>query len=130
MLLKTSFSNKEILLYAEALSKEFLDEENKNLELPIKVNFYLQKNIKVIIDAAETVDKLRMKIGEKYGEFNLDEQYYEIKDNEKRLEAQKELDKLFSIDQILEIETISLEDLKDTKLTVAQMNAMYFMIQE
>lgn len=123
------FSNKTILEYATSLTKNFL-EEGKDVELPVVVNFYLQKNIKTFIEAAEEIDEARLKIGEKYGEYNFEEDCYEIRNNEKRLQAQDDLKKLLSIDQVLEIHMISLEDLKDTHLTVAQMNAMLFMIEE
>lgn len=128
--MRKQFTNQEILSYAESLSKTFLDSE-KDIELPIKINFYLQKNIKSFIEAAQEIDESRLAIGEKYGEYNFEEECYEIKDKEKRILAQRDLKNLLSLDQVLEIYTISLNDLEEnTQLTVAQMNAMLFMIDE
>lgn len=127
--MRKQFTNKEILTYADLLNRIFL-QEDKNLELPIRVNFYLQKNIKTFIEAAELIEESRMAIGRKYGEFNTEEESYLIKDEEKLLAAKQDLKNLFSLEQVLEIYPIDLEDLEDTKLTVAQMNAMLFMIEE
>ena len=66
----------------------------------------------------------------KYGTINVEKDAYFISDPEKLEQAQQEIKQLLSIDQILEVYMISLEDLQDTKLTIAQMNAMLFMIDE
>lgn len=128
--MRKQFSNQEILLYANQLNNAFL-ENGKDVELPIKINFYLQKNIKTFMTAAQEIDEARLKIGEKYGEYNPDNGSFIISDFEKRRKANEDMNKLLSIDQILEIYVVSLTELeKDTKLTVAQMNAMLFMIDD
>lgn len=127
--MRKQFTNKEILTYADSLNRTFL-KEDKDLELPIRVNFYLQKNIKTFIEAAELIEESRMKIGQKYGEFNAEEESYSIKEEDKLLAAKQDLKNLFSLEQVLEIYTVTLEDLEDTILTVAEMNAMLFMIEE
>lgn len=127
--MRKQFTNREILSYAESLSQIFLNPE-KDIELPIKTNFYLQKNIKAFTKAAQEIDESRLAIGEKYGEYNFDENCYEIRDKDQRLLAQQDLKNLLSLDQVLEIYTVSLDDLQDTQLTVAQLNAMLFMIEE
>ena len=127
--MRKQFSNKEILDYATALSKEIL-ENAKDVELPTKVNFYLQKNIKTFLTAAQDIEEAQLKIGKKYGEYNSEKEAYIITDSEKLSIAQKEMEDLLSVDQVLEVYFITLADLQDTKLTIAQMNAMLFMIDE
>ena len=129
--MRKQFSNQEILLYAEQLNKTFLKEEN-NIELPIKANFYLQKNIKIIMEAAQEINDARLKIGAKYGEYNAQEESYFITDSNKLERARQDLYNLLSIDQILDICMISLSDLENMAkpLTVLQMNAIFFMIDD
>lgn len=128
--MRKQFSNQDILLCAERLNKNFLD-PNKDIELPIRINFYLQKNIKTFLTAAQEIDEMRLKIGEKYGQYDFDSGAFIISDIEKRKLANEEIQNLLSLDQILEIYMVSLKELEqDTKLTVAQMNAMLFMIDD
>lgn len=123
------FSNKEILSYAQTLKQVFLD-SSKDIELPVRVNFYLQKNIKTFLNAAQEIDEMRLKIGKKYGELNAQTRSYEIKDANKLELAQQDLDNLLLIDQVLDIYMISLKDIETLTLTVAQMNAILFMIND
>lgn len=123
------FSNKEILSYAQTLKQVFLN-SSKDIELPVRVNFYLQKNIKTFLNAAQEIDEMRLKIGKKYGELNAQTRSYEIKDTNKLELAQQDLDNLLLIDQVLDIYMISLKDIETLTLTVAQMNAMLFMIDD
>ncbi len=123
------FSNKEILSYAQTLKQVFLN-SSKDIELPVRVNFYLQKNIKTFLNAAQEIDEMRLKIGKKYGELNVQTRSYEIKDTNKLELAQQDLDNLLLIDQVLDIYMISLKDIETLTLTVAQMNAMLFMIDD
>lgn len=127
--MRKHFTNKEILEYATLLQKVFLDTD-KDIFLPVKVNFYLQKNMKTLTEAAELIEESRMGIGEQYGEFVEEESSYIIKDSENLKKAQKMINELLSLDQVIELYPISLEDLQDIQLTVAQMNAMLFMIEE
>lgn len=127
--MRKQFSNKEILSYAKILAQVFLNSSN-DIELPVRVNFYLQKNIKTFLSAAQDIDEMRLKIGKKYGELNIQTKSYEIKDINKLELAQQDLDNLLSIDQVLDIYMISLKDIEALTLTVAQMNAMLFMIDD
>ena len=128
--MRKQFSNQEILTYAEQLNKIFL-QTDKDIDLPIKINFYLQKNIREFMEAAQEINNLRLKIGSKYGVFDEKTSSYVIKDSDNLKKAQHDMEQLLSIDQILNIHMVSLRDLeKETKLTVAQMNAMYFMIDD
>lgn len=126
--MRKQFSNREILLYAEQLKKIFLD-LGQDIELPVKINFFLQKNIKTLMDAAQEIEEMRLKIGKKYGTYEAETQSYHILNGENLEKAQQEIINLLSIDQVLDINLISLTELQNTThLTVGQMNAMLFMI--
>lgn len=127
--MRKQFSNKEILTYATSLKKVFLDSD-KDIELPIKANFYLQKNMKTLMDAAQEIDDARLNIGKKYGVLDSSTETYSITEPDKLEQARQDLNNLLSLDQIIEIYPIFLSDLKNTKLTTTQMNAMFFMIEE
>ena len=127
--MKRQMTNKDILAYALSLQNIFLNSE-KEIILPVKVNFYLQKNLKLFTELASEIEESRLQIGEKYGEYNQETESYIIKDKSQIKQAQNEIKELLSLTQNLEIYTVSLEDLQDLQFTTAQMNAMLFMIKE
>lgn len=119
-------SNRTIYIVAQLLNKQFLDDSTA-LVLPVTVNFPLQKNIKVLTDAAEIIEKARLDIGKKYGTVIADG--YDIAPD-KREQAQQELNDLFKIDQVLDIQKIPLSALSNVALTTQQMQALLFMIED
>ena len=120
-------TNNEIYNYATALNENF--GVNKEIKLPIKVNFFLQKNIKIILEAAQEIDKVRMEIIQTYGTPSEDGQSYEIPP-EKIEAASAELTDLFSIEQDLSIHKFNLDDFNNIELTTGQTMALFFMIND
>lgn len=100
-----------------------------NIKLPVKINFYLQKNILVISQAAEEIERHRRSIGDRFGELSLDGTIYEI--SPENIEAaNRELNDLFSLEQDLPIHMFKLSDFDGIELTYQQMSAIMFMIEE
>ena len=96
--------------------------------LPIKLNFYFQKNNKILMELAKEIEESRMEIGKKYGEAT--EDGYTIP-AEKIDEANKEYEELMTLEQEVNICTISIEKLPDDlELTTAQVDALSYMIVE
>ena len=120
------FNNYQIYQYANSLQGIF---ENKDLYIPVKANFLMQKNIGVIAAAAAEIEQARLKIAEQYGISNETGQQYTISDDKAEIVA-KELTDLFTIEQELNINTFKLDALGDVKLTPTQMQAIMFMISE
>lgn len=120
------FTNFEIYQYANILATIF---ENKELYIPIKANFIMQKNISVIAAAAQEIEQSRMSIAEHYGILDETGEQYTIP-NENMEAAAKELNDLFLIEQELSIRTFSIEDLGNAQFTPTQMQAIMFMISE
>ena len=118
-------TNNEIYEYAIVLSNAFAD----NTRLPMKINFYLQKNKKTLIELARDIEESRTEIIRNYGEPIGDGAQYTIaKDNIEV--AQKELEDLLLLEQDVNICMISADSLTDdVSLTTSQMEAIMFMIE-
>lgn len=119
--------NSEIYNTAIKIAEAFRDE---NMYLPMRLNFYLQKNKKVLMDLSKDIEESRLKIIEEYGILNEDGMTFNIPED-KVAEASKELADLFDLEQEVNIYTISADIIpNDIKLTTSQMEAMLFMIEE
>ena len=119
------FSNDQIYEYGQNLSIF----NNCNIKMPVRINFYLQKNIQLIQQAAEEIERARLGIGAQFGIINQAQNGYDIPP-EKIEEANKELQDLFSLEQELPIHIFKLDDFDGIELTYQQMSAIMFMIEE
>ena len=120
-----TMTNNEIYTYTRQLMDAFNDGEQK---LPIKINFYLQKNKNTLLALAQDIERSRLEIAQSFGTLDdAGEQY--IIPNDKLAEASKELEDLFNLEQDVAIHKISIDSLNDDlKLSAAQMEALMFMI--
>lgn len=115
-----------------------------NLSLPIEINFYIQKNIEAIKQAATLVNENRTYIIQKYGtleEHDLTEddmmddsmmkQSYTIP-KDKLQAATDEMKKLMNIEQDVQIYKIKLSSLIKNKieLNTEQLQLILFMIED
>ena len=101
-----------------------------NLSLPVKVNFYLQKNITALMAMATELEQSRNDILAKYGSYNSEEGNYNFEDDEKLNQANAELTDLFELEQEVPIYEISLEDFGNVELDTTQVQAISYMIKE
>lgn len=119
-------TNSEIYSHATKLMEVFQDNSQK---LPIKINFYLQKNKNTLITLAQEIEKTRIEIAQTYGELNEATQQYVVPPA-KIPEASKELNDLFNLEQDVNIYMIDINSLSDDyDMTTAQMEAIMFMIE-
>lgn len=117
--------NSEIYNYAQALTEAFRD---NNQRLPVKINFYLQKNKRVLLDLSQDIEHSRMDIAQNYGTLTEDGTAYNIPD-ENISAANTEIQDLFNIEQEVPIYKVSIDSFSDDlTLTTAQMEAIMFMI--
>jgi hypothetical protein len=65
--------------------------------MPVRINFYLQKNIQLIQQAAEEIERARLSIGAQFGSINSAKNGYDIP-QESIDEANKELQDLFNLE--------------------------------
>lgn len=120
-------TNKKIYNYAQQLIVAFSDNQQK---LPIKLNFSIQKNKKILLELAQDIEAARMEIAQEFGVLQSDTQQYLIPPD-KIPEAQQELSDLFNIEQEVNICMIKADSLSnDIELSMAQMEAIMFMIEE
>lgn len=118
-------TNEEIYLINQKLNKSF---EQSNQYLPARINFYIQKNKKIIADLASVIEEARNAIILEFG--SPDEDGRVTISQDKVPEANKEIYDLFSIKQEVNIDLISLESIENYSFTMDQMEALMFMIEE
>ena len=120
-------TNTEIYTYAMKMAEAFTDETQR---LPVKVNFYLQKNKNTLITLAQDIEASRMEIVRNYGTPNPDNDGQYIIAADKVAEAQKELSDLLALEQEVNIYTVNIDNIPDDlALTTGQMDAIMFMIE-
>jgi tRNA G26 N,N-dimethylase Trm1 len=120
-----TMTNGEIYSIANAMQKAF---EDSTQRLPVKVNFYMQKNKATLIALAQEVEKSRVEILQKYGTLNEETNQFEFK-NEDAQTVVAELNELFSIEQEVNIYTVDIDSFGEAiTLTTEQMEALMFMI--
>lgn len=119
-------TNNQIYSYAIQLNEAFKDATQR---LPMKINFYLQKNKATLMEMAQDIEDNRMDIIKNYGAVvDDDPDKYSIP-ADKIQEAQQELMDLLNLEQEVNIYMISVDSLSDDiSLTTGQMEAIMFMI--
>lgn len=104
--------------------------EDSNMYLPMKLNFYLQKNKKTLMELSKDIEEARIKIASEYGELTEDGSSYNIPES-KIAEASKELNDLFELEQEVNIYKIQMDQIPEhVELSAAQMEAILFMIED
>lgn len=117
--------NSEIYNYAQALTEAFRD---NNQRLPVKINFYLQKNKKTLLSLSQDIEQSRMEIAQNYGILNEDGTAYTIPDENISI-VNTEIQDLLNIEQEVPIYQVSIDSFSDDlTFTTAQMEAIMFMI--
>ena len=117
-------TNQKIYDTAIALSSFSIDGK-----IPVRINFFLQKNIQILTVAAEEIEAARLKVAQDFGELSDDGTQYVVPP-ERLLAARMELADLFNLEQDLNIHIFKLNDFDDIELTYQQLSAIMFMIEE
>lgn len=121
-------TNEQIYLTAEMLVNNFT-KNTKNIYLPVKINFFLQKNINLILQLSKEIEESRLNIARQYGTLNSEQTAFIISE-EKEKEANLELQDLLSLTQEVNIHKLKLNDFENINLSFDQMSAILFMIDE
>lgn len=118
-------TNLDIYNYGKAMVDSFQD---LNQRLPVKVNFYIQKNKATLLPLAQEIEQARINIIYEYGVLNESTGNYDIAE-EKMSAVMAELEELFSLEQEVNIYKIDIDNFSDDIfLTTGQMEAIMFMI--
>lgn len=118
-------TNQKIYEYSTKLSIF----NNCNIKMPVRINFYLQKNIQLIHQAAEEIDKARLQIGAQFGTPNANGTGFDIP-SENIEAANAELNDLFNLEQEINLHIFKLDDFDNIELTYQELSAIMFMIEE
>lgn len=122
-----NFTNEEIL----RLCRLFSDfNTNQDVYFPAKLNYYIQYNMKQILDIGMEVESIRMEVAKHYGEKSNDGKESYIIKPENFDAAQNELIQLSKATREVDIYFVSLDDFENITLTSNQMQALMFMIEE
>ena len=99
-------------------------------DIPVIINFYIQKNINKILQEFNHISQMRLNIIQKYGNINQTTQQCEVPFENISL-ANKELEELFNIDNLdINIINIPLSSLQNSKISSKTLQAILFMIEE
>ena len=118
-------TNNHIYTYTKQLIESFQDSAQY---LPIKLNFFIQKNKEILLGLTQEIEKNREEIIRHYADVNdADGSYTVAQENVNALNS--ELYDLGNIEQEVEIRTIKFDTIPDDiSLTTGQMEAIMFMI--
>lgn len=120
-----TLTNLEIYTTAQALMENITTDIN----LPVKVGFYIQKNMKKMTELAQEIEKSRMEIFDKYGEKDEENNQYKF-DKSVQEQVQKELNDLFDLTQDVKTNMLELDWFDDIDLTANQITAISYMIAD
>lgn len=118
-----TLTNLEIYTTAQALMENITTDMN----LPVKVGFYIQKNMKKMTELAQEIEKSRMEIFDKYGEKDEENNQYKF-DKSVQEQVQKELNDLFDLTQDVKTNMLELDWFDDIDLNANQIAAISYMI--
>lgn len=120
-----TLTNLEIYTTAQALMENITTDMN----LPVKVGFYIQKNMKKMTELAQEIEKSRIEIFEKYGEKDEENNQYKF-DKSVQEQVQKELNDLFDLTQDVKTNMLELDWFDDIDLNANQIAAISYMIAD
>ena len=118
-------TNNKIYLYATNLASFNIEQKI----MPVRINFFLQKNIQEITKLAQEIDTAKISIAQQFGVLNEEGTTYSIPP-ENMAAAQQELNDLFNLEQEVNIHIFKLDDFDGIELTYQQLSAIMFMIEE
>ena len=101
----------------------------QKVKMPVRISFFLQKNIQTIISAAQEIEQARIDIAKEYGELNEYGTSYTIP-QEKREIVNQELNELFNLEQDLNIHIFKISEFDGIELEFQQLLPIMFMIEE
>lgn len=127
MIKRITMTNIEIFNTANALMEAFGTEQETSF--PVKVNFFLQKNMKSIVEMAQEIDKTRVEIMQKYG--TLDEETQQFTFEQDQMDAANtELEGLFNLEQEVKTNMLDINLFDNVDMTNAQVSAISYMIYD
>lgn len=104
--------------------------ENKKLRFPAKVSFAIIYNIKTFFPIVETYEWTKDEIINQYAvKDEIHPGYYHIKEGNQN-KVQQELTDLDNLETEISIQRIKIQDIENLELSIQDMEALYFMLEE
>lgn len=119
-------TNSQIATHVRLLKSAFADAKQY---LPIKLNFAIQKNAQTLETLTQEIEKARLDILIHYGKVDSSSGIVTVPE-EAKPEALKEINELYEIEQEVSILSVNIDSFGDLSLSMEQMNAIMFMIEE
>ena len=129
MIKRKTMSNLEIFNTASALIEAF-QSQTEDTHFPVKVNFFLQKNMNSIVEVARDIEKTRAEIIKKFGTPSEDNPEQYVVTDDKIEEATNELNDLFNLEQEIAVNMLELDWFDGIDLTAQQVAAITYMIND
>lgn len=107
------------------MANNFTDKFSADLVLPVKINFYMQNNMKKIMELAKEIENTRVEILERYG--TVQGNRYVFSEGKEEVAGQ-EIKDLFELEQEVKIYLIELDWFGDIQLSFEQLSTIDFMI--
>nr|DAG27290.1 MAG TPA: Protein of unknown function (DUF1617) [Caudoviricetes sp.] len=130
MVVRKTMTNLEIYNIASTIVELLNKMTEENITLPIKANFYFQKNANTLTTLAKELEEERSKIISKYGTPVEGEEGKVTIDPDKVDEANTELFDLFNLEQEVAVNMIDIDSFGNVEMTPTQMAAITFMIKD
>lgn len=118
-----TFTSNELFNIAEYISNNPF---RTDTYIPVKYNFYIQKNIEIVLKEYERIQKHRRDILMHYGETEGDE--FTIP-KDKINDTNKELEELSNLEHELDLTILSINDIENLELTTGELKSIMFMIE-
>lgn len=128
MVQKKTLTNLAIYNMATALVTAF--PAGQDFHFPVKINFFMQKNIDTITALANEIENARTTIIKRYGTQDEENPEQYTVPNDKIDDATNELNDLFNLEQEITINMLELSWFDEIELTTPQVSAISFMINE
>lgn len=130
MVVRKTMTNLEIYNIASTLVELLNKMTEENITLPIKANFYFQKNANTLTTLAKELEEERSKIISKNGTPVEGEEGKVTIDPGKVDEVNTELFDLFNLEQEVAVNMIDIDSFGNVEMTPTQMAAITFMIKD
>lgn len=121
-------TNYQIYIATQTLEQAF--QNNSNNIIPIKLGFYLSKNLNELKKLYNEIEESRNNIIITYGEVDIEDPTKINFTDEKRDIANAEIQTLFSLEQEVNLYEFTISDIEDLKLELNQINSLLFLIKE
>ena len=129
MIKRKTMSNLEIFNTASALIEAF-QSQTEDTHFPVKVNFFLQKNMNSIVEVARDIEKTRAEIIKKFGTLSEDNPEQYVVPDDKIEGSTNELNDLFNLEQEIAVNMLERDWFDGIDLTAQQVAAITYMIND